>query len=367
MKVCLVTEKYPPLRSGIGDYTFNLSKKLSDTVDVSVVTSNHVQSSVDIYPILSSNLFTSLKQTISIIRERDCDIIHFQSPESRKGLYILIFPIIFRLIFRKKHIVTTLHEYSDISLFWRMGMLPAIFFSHHLIVVDGEYISDIRRILPLNSEKFSFIVNGHNIAQPVIQEETNVIRYQLSSSENEILMGFFGFVYPGKGIENVLYVLSDILNSGELKTKFIIIGGISDVNPEYSNEIRALISSLGISNYVHITGYLDDATAINYLAAMDYFVFPFARGYSLRNASTLAVISVDKPFITTKRRGKKTLVADGILYIDSSEDRDSLKKLVLAYQNNERELFNTNYAALDFSWKRVADEHLMVYGNVRDK
>ncbi len=361
MKVCLVTEKYPPRRSGIGDYTYNLSKILSERMEISVITSGGVQSSADVYPILSSNLLSSLKQTISIIRECNYDIIHFQSPESRKGQYILFFPLVLRLIFRKKRIVTTMHEYSDISLFWRMGMIPSILFSHHVIVVDGEYISDIRRMLPLSPDKFSFISNGYNVTQPVIPENVNIIRHWLSSSEKEILMGFFGFVYPGKGIETVLYALSDLLKSCCLKTKFVIIGGISDVNPEYFGRIQALISSLEISKYVHITGYLDDATAVNYLAAMDYFVFPFTHGYSLRNSSTFAVISVNKPFITTKRGGNKPLDVAGILYIDNSEDIVSLKKLIVSYQNGDRKMFDTNYTTLDFSWKRVVDEHIVIY------
>ena len=363
MKICIISQKYPPLKSGIGDYTKNLCVELSKEHEILLISSKEISSEKNIYPVLKGTILSDSVRILRIILMNNVSVVHFQSPENRQGLYILLTPILLRLSRQKVKIITTLHEYSDINLFWKLGMATTIIFSHRIVVVDDEYKEDIVKIHPFSKKKLFTIHSAQNTPLDINAKNIITIHSKLSNNGRYILMGFFGFLYHSKGVENILYSMHQLLLKNQLNTKLIIIGGSSEIDPEYGLMIMELIHSLKLDEWVITTGYIDDKLIADYLSSIDYFVYPFEHGYSLRNASLMASISLNKPVVTTMRKGKKPIEANGIFYLTKPSSHDELIQYILDFQDKESTLYLTDYSMLNYSWDKTAKEHLKIYFN----
>jgi glycosyltransferase involved in cell wall biosynthesis len=130
-------------------------------------------------------------------------------------------------------------------------------------------------------------------------------REKLGVKPDEHLLVYYGYVYPGKGIDTLLRAFQ-LLSERRNGLRLVMAGGILESgSPEraaYAQEIRELPKRLGIEDKVFWTGELapDTEDASVYLHAADVCVLPFDAGVFLNNSSFAAAAAHGLPIVTTR-------------------------------------------------------------------
>lgn len=116
-----------------------------------------------------------------------------------------------------------------------------------------------------------------------------------------------GRLVRGKGFESLLQAFHEF-HAQVPASELVFIGGNihADIEPSHEN-LQNLISQLGLTNQVHITGMVDNAEF--YLAASDVFVHPSYREGMPR--SLLEAMCMGLPVIATAIRGAREIIIPG--------------------------------------------------------
>jgi glycosyltransferase involved in cell wall biosynthesis len=140
-------------------------------------------------------------------------------------------------------------------------------------------------------------------------------RAALGVHEGDFVLAFFGYVYPGKGIETLLAATSRLLQAGR-QVRLVMAGGGRNLQapPEpFEAAMRQRAHDLGIEAQVlWPAGYSGRAeTTAGQLLAADAAVLPFDDGAELRRSSIAVVTAIGLPLITTTPGPAETAFEQG--------------------------------------------------------
>lgn len=130
-------------------------------------------------------------------------------------------------------------------------------------------------------------------------------RTALGVGASEFLIAYFGYIYPGKGLENLLGAFA-IIRRKIKAARLVIIGGFlardRAMRPNYVDELKKLALELGIASEVTWTGRYPSDSEIGsvYLRAADVCVLPFDYGVQMNNSSLSAAAAHGLPVIATR-------------------------------------------------------------------
>ena len=183
----------------------------------------------------------------------------------------------------------------------------------------GTLLRDSDRIIAVSdqtraglAERFSG-VNSKSVlipAPPIMRmcpendgEGRRLRREALGLRPNDFLVVYFGYIYPGKGVETLLKAFR-IVSAQRGNVRLLMVGGSMEFpnSPSYSQEIRGMPKQLGIDDRVAWTGEYawDSDEASGYLRAADVCVLPFDMGVSVHNSSFAAAAAHGLAIITTR-------------------------------------------------------------------
>jgi FkbM family methyltransferase len=131
-------------------------------------------------------------------------------------------------------------------------------------------------------------------------------RDTIGAAADDFLVVYWGYIYPGKGVET-LFEAFRLISGRNPTMRLVIVGGALEVpTPStagaYYRMVRALPEKLGIVERVTWTGHFDwdsDAGSL-YLHAADLCVLPFDYGVTLNNSSLAAASTHAVPVIVTE-------------------------------------------------------------------
>jgi FkbM family methyltransferase len=131
-------------------------------------------------------------------------------------------------------------------------------------------------------------------------------RATIGAADGDFVLVYWGYVYPGKGVETLLEAFRIVYN-GNRKIRLVIVGGSLEfpTGPiscgDYFQMVRELPERLGIAQRVTWTGHFDwdSDTGSRYLHAGDACVLPFDYGVTLNNSSLAAASTHGLPVIAT--------------------------------------------------------------------
>lgn len=119
----------------------------------------------------------------------------------------------------------------------------------------------------------------------------------------DLLLAYFGYVYPGKGVET-LFKAFKMVSAQRNNVRLIMVGGDIDLrnNSAYIREIHLMPKEMGIDDKIQWTGGYawDSDQASGYLRTADVCVLPFDSGVSLHNSSFAAAAVHGLPTVTTR-------------------------------------------------------------------
>lgn len=124
-------------------------------------------------------------------------------------------------------------------------------------------------------------------------------RLGLARDDPAFVLIFFGYIYPGKGVETLLEAISLSQQQGSRPLRLIVAG---KVGPELKETLEKLEAHLGLADRVTWLGHTEDEVISAYLRASDAAVLPFDEGIRLNNSSFAVCAMHGLPIITT--RGK---------------------------------------------------------------
>ena len=131
------------------------------------------------------------------------------------------------------------------------------------------------------------------------------VRKVLGVKPDDFVWIYWGYLYPGKGIETLLQAFRNLCRRNK-QMRLIIVGGGLKI-PDYSSSdyfqtLRELSETLGIAERVTWTGHFDwdSEDGSRYLHAGDACVLPFDSGITLNSSSLAAASTHGLPVVSTK-------------------------------------------------------------------
>lgn len=322
MRIGLVTGEFPPLEGGVGAFTEQLARALAARGhELHVITSKRARPAdaprkpsalfepveldyARLHPRVGRWRWPSLSTVADIVLRHDLEVINLQY---QAAAFNMNSPAVNYLPWRLRRIVPTVATFHDLRvpyLFPKAGGLrervvrglarraDAVIATNaaDLAVLHAWTDAPVRQI-PIGSNIDAYEPNHIEIAE---------VRQQLGLAEDDLLLGYFGFLNETKGADTLI----DALDRLDGRYHLVFIGGQTGASDPQNNEaflrdLRARIERLGLSPRVHWTGFLPPARVSAHLAAADLMVMPYRDGVSLRRGTLMAVLAHGRPLVTT--------------------------------------------------------------------
>jgi len=183
----------------------------------------------------------------------------------------------------------------------------------------------------------------------------------LGLSDQDMVLAYFGYVYPMKGVETLLSAFGVL----PVSTRLIMIG---DGDGEYLSKLRELSKQAGGSERVIWTGHCkpEEEFASLYLHAADICVLPFNDGVRLNNSSFAVAVSHGLPIVTTRGEFLEAPFLDGHNVRlcppkDSGALATAIGELISSPATRQKLARGAReFAESHFSWERVIESTLEV-------
>ena len=192
-------------------------------------------------------------------------------------------------------------------------------------------------------------------------------RAALGLSDEDFLIAYLGYVYPGKGVEILLKAVQTVSDERE-NVRLVVIGGSLQGFSSYAEGVYELPDRMGIGDKVSWTGQYcwDSDKASTYLRAADAFVLPIEIGVQMNNSSFAAAAAHGLPIITTRGANlEQQFVHQENVFLCPPRDPEALasaiKLMMDAPDLRERLAAGALKLARDwFSWERAIDRTLTI-------
>lgn len=264
------------------------------------------QDYAQIYPFIAKWRWRCLDEAASWALRYEFDVVNVQY---QAAAYHMRSPAANFFPWRLKGITNTVVTFHDLRvpyLFPKAGCLrqKAITFmarqSHAIITTNSADHSQLKIHNPQFTIKEIPIGSNITVHTPKAAALAHT-RQQLGLNDDDILLGYFGFLNESKGADTLILALSQL----DSRHHLVFIGGrmgASDPNnnQQFYQKLDAQIADLGLTNRVHWTGFVDDAIVSTYLQTADLMVIPYRDGASLRRGTLMAVLAHKRPLITTQ-------------------------------------------------------------------
>lgn len=131
------------------------------------------------------------------------------------------------------------------------------------------------------------------------------VRDAIGATEKDFVLIYWGYIYPGKGIETLLQAFRIVCRQNE-NIRLVIVGGSLEIphHPciDYFHMVHRLPETLGIADKIAWTGNFnwDSDAGSRYLRAGDACILPFDYGVTLNSSSLAAASTHGLPVISTE-------------------------------------------------------------------
>lgn len=402
MRVALVTGEYPPMRGGVADYTSLLAGALCRFgVEVSVLTSSRAAGSRngDGPP----RIVTSVKNwgpgswhdVADHVEHFQPDIIHLQYQAGAFDLNaaVTVLPWVNRLRGGQPRLLVTFHDLKVPYILPKIGparqLAPMLLSagSDGVIVTNHE---DYERMVGAleglsrwywGRREITAIPIGSNIpANPVEGYDRAEWRARLRVGTDEIVIAFFGFISPNKGVDTLITAFETLVRKGA-PVRLLMVGATAgdsgEADRHYENSVRQRLDQPYVRGKVGWTGYASGSDVAAHLQAADICALPFRDGASLRHGTLIAAITHHLPIVTTQ---SWSVVRSGALPVLRSsenvvlvhpEDPVALAAAIghLIEDPSLRSTLASNVAKVAdvFHWDSIARQTLRVYQRLTNK
>jgi glycosyltransferase involved in cell wall biosynthesis len=308
-------------------------------------------------------LCISTLSLIWVIHRESADIVHSNTAAVLPGALAAF-------ITRRPH-VWHIHEIIVKPRFlWRLTswLLPR--FSKKIIAVSDSTRDHLCVGNWKNGEKTDVIHNGIDISRfKDIKGSGRMVRNEWDIRPNEIIIGMVGRISHWKGQEYFLKAASRLTND-YTDVKLVMVGGTFPGQEYLADNLRKLVSKLGLTKSVIISEFRSDIPAI--LDAFDIFVLPSTSPDPFPTV-ILEAMAAQKPVIANAHGGSIEMVdpqITGILVSPECPDEmyaamkqlidDPMERILMGKRGHKRLLEK-------FSLESFIEKWLKLYGSLIPK
>lgn len=378
MHIALVCGSYPPRKCGVGDYTARLAEALAAAgQQVTVITSAGPappdEGGVRVLRTVSEWDVPGVAGVVRLLGAAGVDVVNIQYPTQEYGRrpMVNLLPWLVRAQLRLPA-VATVHEYGSYRVPGRLRLALTARLSRAVIATNRAEAELLERWAGGPAARYTTIPIGSNLpCAPPAAFSRPELRARLGAGPNTVVLAFFGFISPSKGVELLLPALARALAlDPHLDLQLWLLTDREPAAARYQAYHAAFAQALGGSVHagrVVWTGYLEPAQASAHLLSADLAILPFLDGASLRRGSLLAALTHGLPVISTT--GTST-AGDGLgracgVQLVPAGDAQALADAILALAR-DREARATlaahaRHFAGQHSWGPIADRTLAVY------
>jgi len=315
---------------------------------------------------VESNYFTedsiSLKQTDSMLgylfgtlkRTWLCLTLQYDLLIIQKFIP-LTFPCIVIAKIRKKKIVVDWDDIdSDLQTNFTRRIITLLCekFGPKFVNFITTHSFEIKKIVKDKFMKNATLINqgvDFTLFDPAKYKKEDLIKkYEL---KNKIILGYLGTLTHGgiKDVDIIIDAVSDVIRDNRDVVLFVVGGGPSE------NYFRSLVDSRGISDFVYLTGLVDQQEVPRYLNLFDVSLIYMRDDYGNRSRvsfKALESLAMNKTIIghvigETKRRFGKYIVEVG-------EDKSKYKNEIIKFIGNGNKKSKYREDIIDeYSWDNV--------------
>lgn len=400
LRITLIAGTYQPDRCGVAHYTARLRETLSQhNIQSTVLTTQAAAQTVrdpNVRGVVSNWGFTDLFPLVRAVLSTPSSLLHIQHAAGtyRFQRAIFFFPLLLRAWGYRQPIVTTVHEYGWWE--WEPSFVPLRFLewfktwgqnrelwdredgflltqSQSIITTNAEVEAAIRERLPGLVNRVYRIPIGANVE--VFPLAYNRARQNLSQqygwSLDSVVLAFFGFLHPVKGIENLLAAFEQVIAQFP-RSRLLLVGGVESLAlpaqqaQNYWDKLQALIKKLNLEAQVKMTGYVSAESASHYLAGADIGVLPFHHGVTLKSGSLLTLFAHGLPVVATESPARDRQLQDrDSLYLVPPRNVETLTaalcRLIADRQLRDRLSHSGRAFVQRFSWSAIGNAHCQIY------
>ena len=227
------------------------------------------------------------------------------------------------------------------------------------VIVNSNYMKrELQSLFGLPFEKINVVPNGININMFNSVERDYDFRRQYAADNEKIIL-FMGRLVYEKGIQHLISAMPKIL-SGYNDSKLIIAGkgGMTD-------ELKAQVNAMGISNKVYFTGYMDAKQVCKMYKCADISVFPST--YEPFGIVALEAMLSGTPVVVSDIGGLNEIVQHGVDGMKSyAGNPNSLADSILALLYNPQLRDNVVKKAKskvknEYNWAKIAQDTHFTY------
>lgn len=347
-RVLYITAALPPTRVPEADHALHQCLRMASLgVDVHVLTRKgqglQRHPTLTIHEVADSWSWRELPRVVSLIRRvrPDAMMIYFLGSLYGYRPMPTLLPVILRILHPRARVVAQFAAFGQGRglrgrvrpfLFRKLGRLK---YGSLLVVPDAIVIMSEEHRVRLSALAPAMLPKAHVIPcssqiEPALDAASARAagRRRLRLRDDEFAVTFFGRLYPGKGIEQLIEAIA-LLRQDWPNIRLLLVGGFLDhrvqfnVTASYEEDLTATIERLGISDIVRRTGEFswDGEEASEYLLASDVAALPLPRGIHLYNSSLAAVCSHGIPVIGTRTATVDPALQhrETVLFIDDSQ------------------------------------------------
>lgn len=366
---------YVPRRCGIATFTNDLAtsiSKLSSTGEysVNIAALNDIPEGYK-YPgevkfELKDKNVDDFKEAAYYLNLSDSDVINIQH---EFGLYggEAGSNILYLMEKLNKPIVTTLHTILDKPSDEQHKVVKEIGErSSYLIVQSARAFKMLEKIYNISPDKIKFIPHGaHDV--PFLDPAYYKDKFQLS--EKKVILTF-GLLGPGKGIEDVINGLTDVVKNYP-DVMYIVLGATHpnvkrNFGESYRNSLENLVKKNGLENNVmFINRFVETEHLLEFLLMSDIYVSPYHNVEQITSGTLTYALACGKALVSTPYWHAEELLGDERGILVPFRDPASLGNVLtdLLTDENKRNKFRKKAydAGREMIWANIGKLYTQVF------
>lgn len=372
MKICIISDVFPPSVGGIQTFTSGLVEHLSrdGRVDkVSVITFGGkrgreiVSEKLDVFRLPDTNfLKKGLLITQQLSQKRDYDIFH-----STTLLPAGFFTSYFSNFLAHKKSFVTIYGLDALGGFRNMKtrfLIKRVFNRSDGIISFSNFTkNEVGKLYELEKDKLTTIYPGILVSK-INQKKVNDLAKRYRIGERGFIVLFVGRLVERKGVDDLIQAIGKM--KGE-RVKLLVIGE----GPEKEKLVR-LVMKLELQKKVLFAESVPYHEIPPFYGLADVFCMPSKYLRDKGDVEGLGLVFLEAqsygiPVIGTRSGGVPEVIDDGKSgFIVPEGDPSSIRDRLLDLMNDEnlRDKMGKHaigFVKRKFSWKRCVDEHIELY------
>ncbi len=405
MKALIISAAFPPLKSGGADFVHRLASELaSREIDVSIIASNSAVShdeALHMHRVSQKWNWQANQSCVSIVKKLQPDLVDivFTGWMYNDHPSITFLPTLIKQSCPGTRVIVHIESLGGIRRDKSNFVRAASRYAASLIAgrenISYEYgtlLRDSDAVITLSErDRVELIKHNTEVGRksatisppsimPVVPKMAEKSRREARTrlgltGDADLLLSFYGYIYPGKGIEVLFDVLKRLTAHGR-NVKLIIVGDVPEMyvleregRPDYLEELKRLARELGVYEKVIWSEYAryGSSEPSSKLRLSDICVFPFIGGINQHNSSFWFAAAHGLPIVVTRSATTEDIFVDKENVVFSLPDDASDLTAKIEQLSKDEELktrIGANAESLanqGFSWQSCIDKTLAIF------